>query len=291
MVSACVIWGLSPLFYKLLSHIPPSEVLAHRTIWSFVFFGCVLLVQGRIRLIKENLSTARATALTLAAALAISTNWFLFITSITIGRAVEASLGYYIFPLVAVLFGMIFFGERLTRAQMIAVALATLAVVGLTVALRAPPWISLALATSFAIYGAFKKQTATGPVVSVTSEVLLLSPIALGWLFYLWQAQAMQVTTGADVGLLLFSGPLTGLPLILFSYASRRVRMATVGLLQYLNPTLQFLVATLIFLEPFTPAHGVAFGLIWVALAVYSLDGVRRDRAARRAARAGAPAA
>ena len=284
LVASCCIWGLSGIYYKLLAHVPPIEVLAHRTLWSFVFFAAVLAAQGRLVQIRAALRSGRSAMLIAFAAVAISTNWFVFITSIQIGKAMEASLGYYIFPLVAVVLGMIAFRERLGRAQAVAVALAAVAVVTLTAGLGVAPWISLILATSFGLYGLAKKGLDVGPVVSVTTEVLFLSPIALAVLWYLHAGgQGAFAANWRDSVLLMVSGVLTGLPLILFSYAARRVRLGTVGLVQYLNPTLQFLVATLIFREAFSHWHAVAFAMIWTALAIYSTATWRQDRAARRA--------
>lgn len=285
MLAACSIWGLSPLYYKLLDHVPPLEVLAHRTLWSCVFFATVLLVQRRLGLLRLALLRPRDALVVGFAALMISTNWFFFISSIQIGKAIEASLGYYTFPLASVLLGAAIFGERLGRAQMLAVALAAVAVMVLTAGLGVAPWISLVLATTFGLYGVVKKWLSVGPVVSVTAEVLLLSPIALVVLWRVHDAGGGHF--GADTAdslLLMLSGPLTATPLILFSYAARRLRLATVGLLQYLNPTLQFLVATLVFREVFTPWHAIAFALIWTALAIYSTATWRQDRAARRLA-------
>ena len=283
IVAACVVWGLSAMFYKLLVHVPPLEVLAHRTIWSCVIFLGVLLVQGRVALLGRALSGPKEFLMIGFAALMISVNWFFFISSIQIGRAVEASLGYYIFPLVSVLFGALFFRERLGLVQRFAVGLATLAVVVLTAGLGVAPWIALILATSFAIYGVVKKSLSVGPVVSVTAEVLLLTPIAA---LVLWQAHATGGgafgTSLGDSVLLMLSGLLTATPLILFSYATKRLTLVSVGLLQYLNPTLQFLVATLVFRELFTLWHAIAFGLIWTALALYSAAAWRQDRSARK---------
>ena len=284
MVATCTVWGLSGIYYKLLTHIPPIEILAHRTLWSCAFFAFVLLVQGRLHMLGRALS-GRGSVLSIAiAALMISTNWFVFITSIQIGKAMEASLGYYIFPLVAVLLGAVAFRERLGRTQLFAVGLALCAVVTLTLGLGVPPWIALVLASSFGFYGLVKKGLRVGPVVSVTAEVLLLSPVALTvlWSFH----SAGQGAFGAswrDSVLLAVSGILTGMPLILFSYATRRIALATVGLVQYLNPSLQFLVATFWFLEPFSLWHALAFGMIWTALAIYTTASLRQDRAARRA--------
>ncbi len=283
MLGACTIWGLSPLYYKLLAHVPPLEVLSHRTLWSLVFFAGVLLVQGRLAQIGHLLARPKRAGIVLLAALSISTNWFFFIFSVQTGHAMQASLGYYIFPLVAVMIGVVLFGERLSLLKSLAVGLATLAVLWLSRGLGAVPWISLILAMTFGMYGALKRGIAAGPVVSVTAEVLLLSPIALAWLFFAVGADGVYGTNWHDTLLLMVSGPLTGMPLILFSAASRRVEMATVGLLQYLNPTLQFLCATLVFAEPFTPAHAITFALIWTALALYSAEALRQGRAARRA--------
>lgn len=292
MVAACVIWGLSPLYYKLIADIPPLEVLSHRTLWSLAFFGAVLIFQGRLRQVAVLLGQWRAMLVVGFAALMISTNWFLYIFSIQTGHTIQASLGYYMFPLVAVVLGRLVFGERLGAVQWGAVVLAALAVAVLAAGLGAVPWISLVLATTFGLYGLVKKRSAAGPVVSVTAEVLLLSPLAAIWLWGVhtqgWQGivarpGAVFGSNWGDSLMLVFSGPITAGPLILFSYASRRISLATVGLVQYLNPSLQFLIAVAVFAEPFTRAHALAFGLIWLALAIYSAQAVAQDRAARRA--------
>ncbi|MEX0317282.1 MAG: EamA family transporter RarD [Ruegeria sp.] len=282
MVAACVIWGLSPLFYKLIAHVPPPEVLAHRTVWSVVFFAGVLAVQGRLGALRAAFVGRRQVGLIAVAAVMISINWFSFILSIQIGRATEASLGYYIFPLIAVVTGWFWFSERLGRAQWLAVALAALAVCVLTYGLGAAPWIALIVSTTFTLYGALKKGLPLGPVVSVTAEILILMPL---WLVVLaWYHGTGQGAFGAQTQtslLLILSGPMTAMPLILFSFAARRVALSTVGLLQYINPTLQFFCAVVIFGEPFTPWHAAAFSMIWVALAVFSVAALRQDRAAR----------
>ncbi len=291
MIGASSIWGLSPIYYKALAHVPPLEVLSHRTLWSFVIFAAVLAFQGRFGVLRRALSTRRGLAVIAFAGAMISLNWFVFILSVQIGRAVEASLGYYIFPLVAVALGALFFGERLGRAQWVAVSLALVAVAVLTWGLGAAPWISLILATSFGLYGLVKKALDVGPVVSVTGEVALLLPLALVWLvgvnMFGWQGVTGRAGGffGHDLTntvMLMFSGVITAGPLILFSYATKRLSYASVGLIQYLNPSLQFLVATLVFAEPFTRWHAIAFALIWSALAIYSLAGWRASRAVAR---------
>ncbi|WP_291727107.1 EamA family transporter RarD [Leisingera sp. F5] len=282
MVSACVVWGLSGIYYNALSHVPPEQVLSHRALWSFLFFAGVLLFQGRIGALGAAFSGRRNIMFLVLATAMISLNWFVFISSVQTGYATEASLGYYIFPLLSVLLGRLVFGEQLTRAQVAAVGLAALAVAVLSFGLGAAPLIPLVLAISFALYGVAKKQIPLGPVVSVTAEVLLILPVALAVIWLTGGAGFLDSTTTAVM--LAFSGILTGLPLILFSYAAKRVRLGTVGVLQYLNPTLQFLVAVLVFAEPFTPWHGAAFALIWSAVAVFSFSALRQERASRRAA-------
>ena len=280
IVLACTVWGLSPLYYAMLKHVPAAEVLAYRSLWSLAFFACVLTVQGRLRLVAQAVTGAQVGRIA-AAALMISLNWFGFIFAIQTGHGMEASLGYYIFPLVAVLLGWLFFGETLGRAQWLAIALAALAVAGLTWGLGVPPWIALGLAGTFGAYGMIKKGLDLGPVVSVMAEVLLLAPLALGWVVLAGTQGAGSWQTHA---LLALSGPLTATPLVLFSFAAQRLKLSTVGVVQYLNPTLQFGCAVLVFGEPFTPWHGLAFPLIWLALAIYSVAAIRQDRAARRAA-------
>ena len=272
MVVACIVWGLSPLYYKLLVSVPPIELLSHRTIWSLVLFALVLFIQGRLRGALGVLGNRKIMATLFIAALMIAFNWFVFIYSIQINRATESSLGYFIFPLVSVIFGVVLFREKLGRAQMLAVMLAAVAVLILTYGLGQAPWIALSVSVSFGIYGVIKKSLSIPAIVTVTLEVLLLSPIAL-MILYLHHASDSGGQFGQSVSvslLLILSGPMTATPLILFSYATRRVALATVGILQYINPSLQFLCATVLFLEPLSLWHAIAFPLIWAALALYS---------------------
>ncbi|WP_287885326.1 MULTISPECIES: EamA family transporter RarD [Paracoccus] len=287
MIAVCVTWGLSPIFYRALAGVPTVEVLAHRTIWSLALFLVVLGAQGRLGQLRAALTGAVAGRIALAA-LTISANWGLFIWAVQAGHVVQSSLGYYIFPLAAVMTGVLVFGESLTRVQAMAILLAVLAVVLLTWGLGVAPWISLGIALTFVLYGALKKSLPLGPVLSVAAEVALLAPLALGWLI----AQALGLMPaplaqplgfGANLPvtlLLIASGAITAVPLILFSYAARRIEMATVGLMFYLNPTLQFLCAVLLFGETFTTWHMIAFAMIWAALAVYSASALRQSRRA-----------
>ena len=272
MVVACLIWGLSPLYYKLLVSVPPIELLSHRTIWSMVLFSLILLMQGRLQGSFKVLQDKKIAAILLIAALMIAFNWFVFIYSIQVNRATESSLGYFIFPLVSVVFGVVLFRENLSPTQISAVMLAAAAVIILTFGLGQVPWIALSVSVSFGIYGVIKKSLSIPAIVTVTLEVLLLSPIALMILYFHHASDSGgQFGQSLSVSLLLIlSGLMTATPLILFSYATRRVELATVGILQYINPSLQFLCATVLFLEPLSIWHAFAFPLIWIALALYS---------------------
>ncbi|WOI29294.1 EamA family transporter RarD [Sulfitobacter dubius] len=271
---------------------PAAEVLAHRTLWSLAFFVVVLTVQGRLRSIFSAMAGPRAFGLLAIAAIMIATNWYIFIWSVQSGQATEAALGYYIFPLVSVLLGRLVFAEQLNRVQLSAVGLVTVAVGLLTFGLGSAPWLAVMIAASFGLYGLAKKRLAVGPVISVTAEVLLLSPLAI---LVLWQTGDNGAGAfGAsfrDTALLMLAGPITATPLILFSYAARRLSMATAGLLSYINPTLQFFCAVVLFREPFTGWHVQAFVLIWCALALYSVTTFRQDKARRRALRAASASA
>ncbi len=282
LILACSIWGVSGLYYAQLRHVPPLEVLCYRSLWSLAFFALILGVQGRLGEVRAALSNRRQVGTILIAALMISGNWFGFIFAISSGQGLEASLGYYIFPLVAVVIGKLVFAERLKPAQWFAVGLAAFGVSVLTFGLGVAPWIALWLAGTFGTYGMIKKQLPLGPVVSVTSEVLLLAPLAIAWIMIKGTGAGGGNEIGTHV-LLALSGPLTAGPLVLFSFAARRVRMSTVGLVQFLNPSLQFASAALVLGEVVTKWHAMACPIIWAGLAVYSVSLWRQDRAAARA--------
>ena len=295
ILAASLIWGLSGLFYKALAHVPPLEELSHRTLWSLLLFGVILAIRGRLWAVLVALKSRRSVAALALAAVMISVNWGGFIMSIQFGYALEASLGYYFFPLMVVLLGALFLGERFSRGQGAALALMGLAVAVLTLGLGAPPWIALYLASTFAIYALLKKKIAAGPMVSVFIEVLLLAPIAIIWLYgahmHGWATVARPAgwfgTSWQDSLLLMLTGPMTAGPLLLFSFAAQRARLSTLGLIQYLNPTLQFLVAAMIFGEPFTKWHGFALPLIWAALALYYFEAKRREASVPKPQRGG----
>jgi len=293
MLAASGLWGLSPLLYHALGHVPPLEVLAHRTIWSLIFFGLVLALQGRLNQIGAVFKKPLQLLVVLGSAILISFNWGVFTWAIPFGRMLDVSLGYFIYPLMSVFLGAVLFREKLGGVQIFAVAMIVFAVILLAVGLGVAPWISLALAGSFAIYGVVKKQLNVGPVVSVTTEVLLLLPLALIWL---WGVHS-QGWTGVDgrnlgafgrswydSGLLMLLGLMTGGPLVLFAYAAKRLGFATQGLVFYLSPSLHFLLAALVFGEVVSRWHMIAFPMIWAALVIYSINAVTQERALRKAA-------
>ena len=282
MLLACFIWGLSALYYKSIAQVPPLEILSHRTIWTALFIGGILIVRKGLITIPQ-----KAFKRVCMASVFISINWFFFIYAVQIGKVTQASLGYYIFPLVAVAFGAIFLGERLSVSQWFAVSLAVAAVILLSVGIGQIPYISIVLALTFGLYGLIKKPLKIGPMRSVFWEVIILLPLALIWLigthYFGWTG-----LTGRDGGFfgdnfkisgaLMFTGILTGLPLMLMAFSMERLRLATVGLVQYVNPTLQFLLATLVFMEPVRSSHFMAFALIWVGLGIYSFHAIRQER-------------
>lgn len=277
LILACSIWGFAPLYYKAMGQVPPLEMLVHRTLWSMVVLGLWLGLQGRLAEIAR-LILSREWKVVLTGSLMISFNWYFFIRAIQMGQAVEAGLGYYIFPIMAVALGVFAFGERLDRAQMAAVGLAALAVAVLTYGLGVAPWIALSLAFTFAVYGVVKKRLTAAPDTSVAAEVVLMLGPAL--MVFVWLQASGQghfgQTLQGSLGLA-FSGLVTATPLMLLSYASRRVSMAAYGLTQYLNPTLQVIVATMIFKEPFTRWHMAAFGLIWLAVGLFAARSLRHN--------------
>ncbi|MEX0349874.1 MAG: EamA family transporter RarD [Paracoccaceae bacterium] len=281
MIVAFTVWGLSPLFYKQLDDVPPLQLLSHRAVWSIAFFVVVMAWQRRLHEIPAAYR-GRQTVKLLLAGLMISLNWLVFLVSIQIGKATDASLGYYIFPLCAVLAGRFWFGERLAPAQWVAVGCAALAVLVLSLGTGVPPWIALLIGAAFALYGVIKKGLQLGPILSVTCEILILLPL---WLAIL--AQAVWVGDspfGEDALitiLLILSGPMTAVPLILFSYAAQRAQMSTMGVLQYINPSLQFVCAVVVFSEPFTLPYAMAFSLIWFAVLVFSVSSLLADRQRR----------
>ncbi len=286
--SGYAFWGLTVIFYKQLTHVPPYEVLAHRTLWSVVLtVGLIFLFKRRAAFFAA-LRNKRLLLTLCVTSLIIGANWFVFIYSINEERVLETSLGYYINPLISVLIGVAFLSERLTRPQIAAVILAAIGVLVMTVDFGTVPWISLFLAVTFAIYGYLRKITNVEPLEGLSIEVLILLPFAVAYLAFMETAEgtALMHEGTWTAFLLMLAGPMTVIPLFLFNYGAQRIRLATLGLMQYLAPTVQLVIAVWMYGEELTDTHLVTFGLIWTGLALFSWDTWRRERELRRMARA-----
>jgi chloramphenicol-sensitive protein RarD len=270
-------WGLLPVYWKLFGAASALEVLSHRMIWSAVFLLGILLVQRRlpdlVRLVRQGTLGAapQPVLVLLLTASLLSFNWGLYIYGVNSDRVVAASLGYYINPLVSVLLGFVFLNERLQRVQQVAVVLAVVGVGYFIWRLGTVPWIALALAISFAFYGLLRKVVAVAPLVGLTVETLLITPLALLVVSWLGATQQSQfASTGAMTALFIGAGVATSMPLLWFNKAAKRLPLATLGFFQYLAPSLSLLLGIFVYGEPFTAAHGVTFGCIWAALLLYS---------------------
>ncbi|MFD3698965.1 EamA family transporter RarD [Streptomyces sp. NPDC058646] len=289
------LWGLVPLFWPLLKPSAPVEILAHRMVWSLAVVGLALLALRRWGWIRELLRRPRKLALTTLAACVITVNWGLYIWAVNNGHVVEASLGYFINPLVSIAIGVLVLGERLRRAQWAAVAISFAAVLVLAIGYGRPPWISLVLAFSFATYGLIKKKLDMGGLESLTAETAVLFLPALGYLLWLGtQGRSTFATEGLGHSALLAStGVVTAIPLVLFGAAAIRVPLSTLGLLQYTAPVFQFGLGVLYFHEAMPPERWAGFSLVWAALALLTWDALRTNRRSRMrlAAAAKAPAA
>lgn len=274
--TAFLIWGLSPLYWKLLAGLPPWEIILHRIVWSLVVLLPLTVVSGRLDELRRILTRPRLLWPLAVTALLVAANWLLYIWAVNSGHVLQASLGYYINPLVNVLLGAVFLGERLRTRQRWAVALATVGVSIQAVQVGQIPWISLALAFSFGFYGLLRKRAAVGALTGLTVEALLLTIPALAGLVWLEQAGrgAFGHQSAATDLLLAGTALVTALPLLLFNLGARRIHLATVGILQYIAPSGMFLLAVGLYQEPVSPAQWATFALIWTALALYSGDGL-----------------
>ncbi len=281
------IWGLAPIYFKAVGHVPSVEVVAHRVVWSVLFLGGLVAIAGRWRELARDLCSAGQLGVLLATTTLLSANWLVFIWAIQNNRLLECSLGYFINPLVNVVLGVMFLGERLNARQIVAVTLASVGVSNLVWDFGAVPWVALVLAFTFGFYGLLRKRLGADARRGLFVETLLMSPVALGYLLWLAAEDAGAFgRLGSSTDLLLVAaGVVTSVPLLLFLEAARRVRLSTLGLMQYLAPTLQFLLAVLVYAEPFTRAHLVTFGCIWAALAIYTSDAIRAQRNERRPVR------
>jgi chloramphenicol-sensitive protein RarD len=275
VLSACLLWGILPLFMKAVAHINSVEVIAHRAIWSVPVALLVLFFTGRTSDMVEVFKSRRKLATISLSALVISINWGTYVWAIAVGRVIEAALGLYISPLLSVALGVVVLGENMNRLQMFAIALATVAVVILTYSTGEIPWVGLTLACSFAIYGAIRKTVDIGPTQGFTIEVMIVSVVAIPYVIYLaYSGSTPMGQSTKDTLLLLACGPVTAIPLILFAYGTKRLRLSSVGVILYITPTLIFLIGLFVFHEPFSQWHLFSFILIWIAVALYSWSGL-----------------
>ena len=282
-LTAYILWGFLPLYMKLLSHIPPAEVVAHRIVWSLPIAGALLIFLGRTNDIRVALRTPRMLVMGCITAALISVNWGIYVWAITSGHALDAALGYYINPLFSIFLGAILLGERLVPLQMLAIALAALAVVVIAVDAGTLPWAGLALTLTWGFYAFFKKSLPIGPNQGFLLEVIILMPPALAYLAWLWTTgQGHFIGHGAtNVWLLLGCGVVTAVPLLIYANGAKLLRLSTIAILQYIAPTMIFLIGVFVFDEPFGRARMIAFPMIWLALVLYSVAVLQQMRKRR----------
>ena len=275
-IAAFTMWGIFPIYLKVIEDVSSFEILAHRILWSVPFGALILSLRKQWPEVMMALRDKYVIAMLSISSLAIAANWLIYIWAILHDRILEASLGYYINPLIYMVAGFFIFGEKLRKTQLFAVALATVGVLVLVIGAGIVPWVPITLAVLFTVYGYIRKTAKTGAMPGLFIEVILLSPAAA--LYIIWLSSAGKaVFSSGDISvdmLLVFSGPATVLPLVCFALAARRVTFLTLGFLQYIGPTLQFMLG-IYYGEALTLFHGICFGFIWAALAVFSFDALR----------------
>lgn len=281
---AYVLWGVFPLYWKALSNVPAQQILAHRIVWSLVFVGGVLTLRHNWGWLRPALRQRRIVLTFIASGLLLSVNWYTYIWGVNAGFIVETSLGYFINPLVNVLLGFALLQERMRPAQWAAIAVAAAGVLYLTVSYGAVPWIALTLAFSFGTYGLIRKTAPLNSAEGLFLETAVLFLPAFGFLLLVERnGTAAFAHTGWPTALLLIgAGAATSIPLLLFAAGARQITLTTLGLLQYIAPTMQFLIGVLIYNEEFGPARMVGFGLIWIALILYTIEGIAHYRRTHR---------
>jgi chloramphenicol-sensitive protein RarD len=281
--AAFLIWGLAAVYWKELRSVPPLEIIAHRVAWSFIFLLTLIVLQRQWAEFVAILQNLQMLLILLTSAILVAANWLLYVWAVNNNHLLQASLGYYINPLVNVVLGMVFLRERLRPPQILAVMLATSGVIYLTLQYGAFPWIAICLAISFGLYGLIRKVAPVSPLVGLTVETLLISLPAIGYLIYLdYQGTGSIFRVSLNLDLLLMGcAPLTAIPLLFFTAGAKRLYLSTLGLMQYIGPSGMFLLAVFYYHEPFSTAQVWTFVMIWAALAIYSTDSViyfRRQR-------------
>jgi chloramphenicol-sensitive protein RarD len=282
-LSAYMIWGTFPLYFKQVADVPALEVVMHRTVWSLLFVMLVLLVRKRWAWLGDVARQPRVLGAFALSALLLSSNWLTYVWAVQNQHVLDASLGYFILPLVNVTFAYAFLGERPRRGQWMAVGMAALGVIWLTIQTGRLPWVALVLALSFGFYGLLRKVAVLGALEGLTLETLVLAPIAAAYLAYgVWHGESVLLQgPTATLAWLAVGGPLTAIPLLLFAAGARRIPMTTLGILQYVSPSILFLLSVLVFKEPLQLPRLIGFALIWGALVVYSVEGLFNSRRVR----------
>ncbi len=287
-VSAYILWGIAPLYFKLVGDISVYTIIAHRVIWAAVFVALFLIMVKRIREILPVFQSRKSMIWLVFSTIAITVNWGLFVWAVDNDQLLAVSFGYFINPLVNVAIGMVLLGERQNRLQAIAIGIAVIAVAIQAVGLGGLPWISLTLAFSFGFYSYFRKTVAVGAAPGLLIETILLVPFAVVLLIWMGPTNPMPVgdSTPSIWVLLMLLGPVTAIPLVLFSIGARRLRLTTIGIFQYIAPSIHFVLAVWLLGEPLSQSRLLSFILIWVSLAIFTYDSVSRQAQSRREKRA-----
>lgn len=280
-VLAFLCWGLFPIYFHALHEVPPTQILAHRVLWSLLFLVIVLSVRRQWKWLPAMVRQPRVIGSFIASAFLLSANWLVYIWAVNNGHVIEGSLGYFINPLVNIMFGYVLLKERLRAMQWLAIALAACGVAWLTWQAGTVPWIALILAATFGAYGLMRKTAALGALEGLSFETMLLFPLAVAYVSWLsMQGENAFMNTGSDLTrwLLIAAGPITAIPLLLFASGARRIPLSVLGLLQYISPTMQFLLGVWLFHEAFSAERLVGFLVIWSALALYAAEGLLRRK-------------
>jgi chloramphenicol-sensitive protein RarD len=287
-LGAYTMWGFAPIYFKALAGVPALEIFCHRVIWSFVVLALLLHFSRSWRPVRQVLKNRKQLMTLVLTSVLVGANWLIFIWSVGANHMLDASLGYYINPLFNVLLGMLFLGERLRRMQWLAVVLAFIGVMIQVIGFGSVPYVALALATSFGLYGLLRKKVNLNAQVGLFVETMVLLPGALIYLLALSDSPSSNMLNNPLTLnlLLLAAGIVTTAPLLCFNAAATRLMLSTLGFFQYIGPSLMFLLAVLVYGEPFEPAKAITFGFIWAALVIFSLDGIRSSHKARKTARA-----
>lgn len=279
-VAAFFLWGVLPVFWKALVFLPPASIIAHRTLWSLVLLFLLLGWQRRLGEVVRGLASWRGTGWHLLSGGLLASNWLLYVWATLNGRILEGALGYYLNPFLNMLFGAWFFGERQNRRQLLAVGIAMAGVACQFPAVKGVPWVALVLAITFALYAVVRKKAPLGALAGLAAETTLMAPVALGWLA--WQASQGQAWFGhgsTQALLIIGTGLATATPLLCFGHATRTISLTTLGILQFIGPTLQFLIGWRLYGEPMNSLRLVSFALIWTAVVIYAADAWRANQA------------